>query len=120
VMTFVSAGHNPPLMKRKDEGFKYMQVKNNCILGIEENVNFEKQEFQLEEDDVIFVYTDGVTEARNDEKLYGTVRLENTLNEKYNGNIYEIVPEIRNSIEKFSEEKPQSDDITMLVFKYNK
>ena len=40
--------------------------------------------------------------------------------EKYNGNIYEIVPEIRNSIEEFSEEKPQSDDITMLVFKYNK
>lgn len=120
VMTFVSAGHNPPLIKKKNEGFRYMKVKNNCILGIEQNVNFEKQELQLEEDEVIFVYTDGVTEARNNEKLYGTVRLENTLNEKYNGNIYEIVPTIRTSIEEFSEEKPQSDDITMLVFKYNK
>ena len=97
-----------------------MKVKNNCILGIEENVNFEKQEIKLEKEDVIFVYTDGVTEARNEEKLYGTSKLEETLNKEYYGDIYNVVPKIRNSIDEFSEGKSQYDDITMLVFKYNK
>lgn len=120
IMTFVSAGHNPPLIKRASGNFEYMKVKNNCILGIEENVNFEKQEIKLEKEDVIFVYTDGVTEARNEENLYGTSRLEETLNKEYNGNIYNIVPKIRKSIDEFSEGKSQYDDITMLVFKYNK
>ena len=36
-------------------------------IRIEENVNFEKQEIKLEKEDVIFVYTDGVTEASNEE-----------------------------------------------------
>ncbi len=121
IMTFVSAGHNPPLIKKRgNEKFEYMKVKNNCILGIEEKVNFEKQEIKLEKEDVIFIYTDGVTEARNEEKLYGTSRLEETLNKEYNGDIYNIVPKIRQSIDEFSEGKPQYDDITMLVFKYNK
>ncbi|WP_298980180.1 SpoIIE family protein phosphatase [uncultured Parabacteroides sp.] len=121
IMTFVSAGHNPPLIKKRgNEKFEYMKVKNNCILGIEENVNFEKQEIKLEKEDVIFVYTDGVTEARNEEKLYGTSKLEETLNKEYDGDIYNIVPKIRKSIDEFSEGKSQYDDITMLVFKYNK
>ena len=121
IMTFVSAGHNPPLIKKRgNEKFEYMKVKNNCILGIEENVNFEKQEIKLEKEDVIFVYTDGVTEARNEEKLYGTSKLEETLNKEYDGDIYNVVPKIRKSIDEFSEGKSQYDDITMLVFKYNK
>lgn len=121
VLTYVNAGHNPPLIKKENGKFKYLKTKHNCILAIDPNAKFQKQEIQLEKDDVIFVYTDGVIEAVNSSgELYGSNRLINTLNEKYNGNLEEVIPAIRESVDEFCESKSQTDDITMLMFKWNK
>lgn len=121
VLTYVNAGHNPPLIKKENGKFKYLKTKHNCILAIDPNAKFQKQEIQLEKDDVIFVYTDGVIEAVNGNgELYGSNRLINTLNEKYNGNLEEVIPAIRESVDEFCESKSQADDITMLMFKWNK
>lgn len=121
VLTYVNAGHNPPLIKKKNGKFNYLKTKHNCILAIDPNAKFQKQEIQLEKDDVIFVYTDGVIEAVNSNgELYSSNRLINTLNEKYNGNLEEVIPAIRESVDEFCESKSQTDDITMLMFKWNK
>ena len=70
---------------------------------------------------MIFVYTDGIIEATNrNGEFYGSNRLIDTLNEKYDGNLEEVIPAIRESVDEFCENEPQSDDITMLMFKWNK
>lgn len=121
VLTYVNAGHNPPLTKKKEGKFNYLKTKHNCILAIDPNAKFQKQEIQMEKDDVIFVYTDGVIEAVNKNgEFFGSNRLINTLNEKYNGKLEDVIPAIRESVDEFCENEPQSDDITMLMFKWNK
>lgn len=120
-MTYVNAGHNPPLIKKENGKFDYVDVKKNCILAIMPNVEFEKQEIQLEEGDILFAYTDGVTEAMNTEgNLYGISRLKDVLNKSYNGNdnIYDIIPIVEKSISEYCSGEDQTDDITMLAFKY--
>ena len=122
IMTYVNAGHNPPLIKRKNDEFNYMNVKNNCILAIMPEAKFEKQELQLEEGDIFFAYTDGITEAMNiNGDLYGTARLRDVLNEKYaqTEDICEIIPLIEENIAEYCIGEDQTDDITMVVFKYN-
>ena len=123
VMTYVNAGHTPPLLKHDFGTFEYINIRNNCILGIIPNADFEKQEMNLEKGDILFMYTDGVTEAMDSYgNLYGSKRLKDVLNKenmKY-VDIYGIVPMVRKDIDKFCKEEKQTDDITILTFKYLK
>ena len=119
IMSYVSAGHNPPLIRNAEKEFRYMKVESNCVLGIDPAAQFKKQELNLQKGDMIFIYTDGVTEALNAEgKLFGSNRLLETLNDKYYNNVYHLIPYVRGRIDTFCGSAPQTDDITMLVFKY--
>lgn len=123
IMTYVNAGHTPPLLKHDFGTFEYINIRNNCILGIIPNADFEKQEMYLEKGDILFMYTDGVTEAMDSYgNLYGSKRLKAVLNKenmKY-VDIYGIVPMVRKDIDKFCKGEKQTDDITILTFKYLK
>lgn len=118
-MEYVSAGHNPPLIRKKNCDFSYMDVNSNCILAVDYYAEFKKQIVQFDHGDVLFIYTDGITEALNSSgKFFGMDRLLKTLNNKYYEDIYQIIPYVKNSIDEFENGFPQSDDITMLIFKY--
>lgn len=121
-MEYVNAGHNPPLIKKNNKKFEWLNVEKNCILAVIPNVKFKKQEIQLETGDIIFTYTDGVTEAVNKEnKFYSENKLEENLNKMKNASkiqIREFVYNIKETINEFSNGEEQADDITMLIFKY--
>ena len=70
--------------------------------------------------DVLFMYTDGVTEAENTaEELYSNERLEEFLNStKKDLQLEEILAEVRQSIKVHANGAKQSDDITMLAIRY--
>ncbi len=122
IMSYINAGHNPPLIKKDGKPFDYMSVKNNCILAIMPNAEFEKQTIQLKKGDMIFVYTDGITEAMNKEgSLFGVEKLKNSLNKEITEetNIYDIVPLIENHIAIYRDGQEQNDDITMLAFRFH-
>lgn len=120
LMSYISAGHNPPLIRSNDKEFKYLKVENNLVLGIDPSTEFIKQEIMLKKGDIIFVYTDGVTEALDKNgKLFGVNKLIETLNAKKYQNIYHLIPYVRGKIDEFCAETPQTDDITMLIFKYH-
>ena len=73
----------------------------------------------LDVGDMIFQYTDGVTEATNAEnQLYGMERLEQVLNRVKDKVPSEILPEVKKDIDIFVGETPQFDDITMLCVEY--
>lgn len=116
---YVNAGHNPPLIRRKGKIFEELPMELNFVLGGWENWKYILQEIQLEEGDTIFLYTDGVTEANNFKgEMYSLERLKNFLNElDENLSAEEILQEIHKSLENFSKNIEQTDDITMFAIK---
>ena len=119
-LELVNCGHNPPLIKRNGEKAEYLQIESNIILGLFDNAKFNSHKVQLNKDDLIVMYTDGVTEAMNiNEELYGESRLKESLDSIEENNVKNIAKKIKNSAFEFMENVPQSDDITILALKYN-
>lgn len=120
-LVFANAGHNPPLLKKKEESFSYMShktYKRSIMLGIRENIRYVANRIPFLPGDILFLYTDGVTEADNAlEKQYGEERLLQCLQNSYEKDSEEILTAVRKDINDFTGEMEQFDDITMVVLK---
>ncbi|MDR1293169.1 MAG: SpoIIE family protein phosphatase [Clostridiales Family XIII bacterium] len=115
----VNAGHNPPLLKQGGV-YGYYKTKRGLVLAGMENSAYEESRAVLAPGDVLYFYTDGVTEADNKSKeLYGEQRLLETLNKNTGADIEELCADIRQSVEVFADGAQQADDITMLAIRFN-
>ena len=120
-MVCVNAGHNPPLIKRANCEFEYFPCEPNLVVGAMSAIIYKSCETQLNPNDSILLYTDGITEALNkDKEFYGDERLVATLNSIPQTKISaeNILAEIKSDVQAFTEDEPQADDITMLAFSY--
>ncbi len=119
---FVNGGHNPPLVYKNSENkFDYLDVKKNFVLGGMEDINFVQQKIQLDHGDIIYLYTDGVTEALNkSNELYGEKRLQDCLNRADKKiPVADLLKFVREDVNQHVNGADQSDDITMLAVKFN-
>lgn len=116
-LTFVNAGHNPPLLIRNSEIIKLK--KGGMILGVMQTiVPYLSDTFQLESEDTLVLFTDGITEAMNVKwEEYSDERLEAFVLDKTNFDSKRLLEEIKQSVEQFTIGAEQSDDITCLVIK---
>lgn len=115
---FVNAGHNPPLIMH-DGKFEYLNSKAGFVLAGMEGVRYKMQELDLKPGDVIYLYTDGVTEATNAEnELFGEERLLRAVNSKPFEDAKELCERVRTEVDKFVGEAPQFDDMTMVALEY--
>ena len=118
--SIINCGHNLPLLKRKGGNYEYLQLASNIVLGVFEDTEFEIYDTIMNPGDIIYLYTDGVTEAINkDNEMFGEERLYNCLNNINSTELPEIANKVKESINEFVNSYAQSDDITMLIFKYN-
>lgn len=118
--SFINCGHNLPLIKRINENYEYLKLNSNMPLGVFEGVEFEIYDTVLNPGDIIYIYTDGVTESTDkNDGIYGEKRLYDCLNSIENSVPIEIAQKVKASVQEYTDCAPQSDDITMLVFKYN-
>lgn len=122
-LTFANAGHNPPLLKRRGEDFTYMDYKTykrGIMLGMREGIRYKDNQIPFMRGDILYLYTDGVTEANNEkEELYGEERLMSCVTECCENSPEEMIRFIWSDIDKFAGEAEQFDDITMVVLKMN-
>lgn len=119
-LSYVNAGHNQPLIKHDSNNFEYLKTHPNLVIGGMEGIQYNEHEINLNAGDMIFLYTDGVTEANDNYKeFYGKNRLKETINENKNKKLNDILNEITKDIDKFCNNSEQYDDITMLIIKYN-
>ena len=108
-LTFSNAGHNPPLIKENKE-FRYLDIDSGIVLGITENFDYLTQEITLK--DELILYTDGITDARNNKnEMYGEDRLLTFLN-KFNDS--DPIKALLNDVNQFSKDTKQFDDMTLL------
>ncbi|MBQ7198376.1 MAG: SpoIIE family protein phosphatase [Selenomonadaceae bacterium] len=120
-LIYVNAAHNPPLIMH-DGKYEYLPKNEKKVppLGVRPKAHYEQKELQMSKGDVLFMYTDGVTEAENNEgKLYSNERLEEFLNSTDKDlQLEEILAAVRQSIKVHADGAKQSDDITMLAIRY--
>ncbi len=116
-LTYVNAGHNPPYLLRGDKIIKL--TKGGIILGVVKTfAPYIFEEVELKKDDVLLLYTDGVSEALNLEfQEYSEERLETVAKRLMDKSADEILNGIKEDVQIFTQGNQQSDDITMIVIK---
>ncbi len=119
-LSYSNAGHNPPALRHNGGEFEYLSTKANFVLGGMDFIAYKPYELQLAQGDEIYLYTDGVTEAAdNENRLFGEARLLESLNSNKNLCVKELCEAVKKDVDKFSSGAPQTDDITMLAVRLN-
>jgi len=117
-LTYVNAGHNPPLIKRAGENFDWLKTKQGFILGGVEDITYKQYEVVLQSGDDLLLYTDGITEAaNNEEELFSEQRLLESANNAKDLPLKDLTESIKQDIDNFTEGAQQTDDITMLILR---
>ena len=116
-MTYVNAGHNHPLLIR--DGKIRKLSRGGMILGVmKTTISYESETINLQKDDVIVLFTDGISEAMNTEaEEFSDERLEEKCVRLSSLSAKEILNGIKNEVNDFTKGTSQSDDITMVVLK---
>lgn len=120
VVKYANAGHNPPLIKQGKD-FTYLKSRPNFVLGGMSNVKYAKNEIKLSCNDILYLYTDGVSEATNkDNELFGEEKLNSILSSSNNYQVESLCKIVKEEIDAFVGDNEQFDDITMLCLEYKK
>ena len=118
-LTAANAGHEYPIIKRANGSFELFKDKHGFVIGAIEGVCYKGYELELRPGDKLFLYTDGVPEATDeDKKMFGTERMLTALN-KFRGRAPdEILKSMRSTVDSFVGDAEQFDDLTMLCLEF--
>ncbi|SET08197.1 sigma-B regulation protein RsbU (phosphoserine phosphatase)/hypothetical protein [Oceanobacillus limi] len=117
-LTYASAGHNLPLIVCSEVEINEAPKIKGVMLGGLPNTSYQDNTLSLNDEDLVFFYTDGITEAQNpDGEMYKIDRLREALLDNYYAEVQEIEDSIVNAIDEFTESLDQKDDITMVLLK---
>ncbi len=117
-LEFINAGHPSPILIRKDaveEAF----TEGSFPVGLVPEAEFATTHLQLEPNDTLVLFSDGVTEAMDpEENLYGVPRLRDALQGRADEPLDDIQKTVLESVENFARGARQADDLTMLLIRY--
>jgi sigma-B regulation protein RsbU (phosphoserine phosphatase) len=118
-LSYLSAGHNPPMLVRQDGSIERLN-SDSMPLGIELTEKFVAGQTVLELNDLLVIYTDGVTEAQNERaEQFGEARLLALLQPRIKERAAVTLSGIMKRLDEFVGVAPQYDDITCLVVSRN-
>ena len=131
-LRYVNAGHNPPYIRRADGELEALKRVSGLFLGGMEGIRYRTFTAHLAPDDLLFLYTDGVTEANNVlGEFFGESRLEETLSGRRGLGLARFMPtkvqltsptelcrRVRGAVDAFAGKAAQYDDITLLALRY--
>lgn len=117
-LTYANAGHNPPLLYRRNEN-SFMELDaDGMLMGVKTDVRFEEKNTRVDAGDILILYTDGVTEAENSVgESFGRERLSSVIALHYDHHPEEIISEIFRELTAFTNSKPLQDDVALTIFK---
>lgn len=117
ILSYINAGHNPPLIARKDGQVEKL-VSSSFPLGIMSTAKFVSEKTKLEMGEVLVVFSDGVSEAADMKgEEYGIDRLSEVIRNNAEKSASELRDKIESSISSFTKNSPATDDITLVIVK---
>ncbi|HJJ38578.1 MAG TPA: SpoIIE family protein phosphatase [Methanocorpusculum sp.] len=118
-LAYVNAGHTPPAIMKKGGEFSLLKSKHDFVLGRKRLIRYHEHWLTLSEGDRLFIYTDGVTETKNNAgEFFGEERLTAALNKCCNISCSDLLQSVSKGLEEFRGGADVCDDITMLAFEY--
>ena len=119
-LVYSSAGH-PPLVFYNNKSKTCELVEFICpALGISSLSQYKQKQMTLSSEDLILIYTDGVTEAFNEEQeMFEETRLLKTVQEVAKQTSAKTIEHIKKKLKEFTEDASQSDDVAMIAIKAN-
>ncbi|MFH1688419.1 MAG: SpoIIE family protein phosphatase [bacterium] len=115
-MCFINAGHNPPLLVRRNGDLEKLQP-SGIMIGAFDGMDWAQQEIMLEPGDLVFTFSDGVTEAERDGRQFGDGRTEKLVVDSRTMSADDLVEHLMDEINRHMGDAPRSDDITVLAVK---
>lgn len=117
ILQLVNAGHNPVLLLSENK-LNILEAQN-LPLGIMKNTNYKISEMKVKPGDILVAYTDGVVETRDTYgNEYGFERLCKVVFESRHNNVAQILENVKNDLDDFSNQTQRHDDTTITVIKY--
>ncbi len=117
-LTYVSAGHNPPVIFKAKTGTLMRLDAKGIALGAIEDIELEERMIILDGGDIVVFYTDGVTEAINKKEVqFGEERLITTIKANHELSADDMIEKIKGEVLAFCGDEPQFDDITLMALK---
>jgi sigma-B regulation protein RsbU (phosphoserine phosphatase) len=114
-----NAGHNPPLLKHSDGSITPLSHRDGLVVAAMDGITYSEKMYQLQKEDTLLLFTDGVTEADNvDEEFFGDERLEKLFGDWQDGPVEKLVKHVVETTHAFEGENRQADDITVLALHY--
>ena len=114
-----NAGHEHPVLKRTDGSFELVKYRHSPAVATMEGLRFREHDFRLEPGDTLYVYTDGVPDAKSaDGGRFGTDLLVEALNRDPEADLMGLLTGVKREIDGFAAGFTQFDDITMLGLCY--
>jgi sigma-B regulation protein RsbU (phosphoserine phosphatase) len=119
-MVYCNAGHNPPYLQRSGGKLERLDTRHGPVIGAMEDMDYGESTLQLQPGDLVYLYTDGITEAMNsDRDLYGEMRLVEQLQDCDFDSAAAAVTASVDDVWAFQGDAAQADDITVLATRYN-
>ncbi len=120
-LNFARAGHMPLLICSAGKVKEYLPKGIGLGLTTKDKFssNIDNLEIKLNNNDIIILYTDGVTESHNSlNEEFGTERFNNVVEANCNTELSNITRSVFQEVSLFSKDKQQHDDITLVLFKW--
>ncbi len=119
-LTAANAGHEKPAIRRPGGKFELIDDTHGFVVGGKKNMEYPNYEMKIEPGSMIFVYTDGVPEATDeDEELFGAERMLEALNSGPGKDPDDVLMYVDRDVYKFVKGAEQFDDLTMLCMRYD-
>jgi len=117
-MTYVNAGHNPPVVYHISDKTAGLLHEGGIVLGVDDSIQLEEEEIDLFPGDIVVFYTDGVTEAIDQcNGMFGEEKVCSVIQKNAHLSAAEIIDAILQSLSAFTGDCDQFDDITLIVLK---
>lgn len=113
---YANGGHNSPLVVHPDGSSSLLPLTGGIALGVAPGLPYQQQSMNLSPGDSVFLYTDGVTEAMNEDgEEFGVERLQAVFASSPPSNPQQANEAVFSAVSEFAGDTPQSDDITCLA-----
>ncbi len=119
ILSCANAGHEYPAIKRAGGDYELYKDPHSLALAAIDTLKARPYEIELKPGDKVFVYSDGIPEAINEQvEQYGTGRMIEALNDVKDKSVTDTLPAITESVNAFKGSAEQFDDMTMVGFEF--